>query len=152
MNREAIDNNLVNKAINLLIENEPQLLDLNVTERALSHHLARYLGEMVTEGFNVDYEYNRHVDDPKRLNLKRRQAENCEIRATTVFPDFIVHKRGSDTDNLLALEMKKPGEIWIYDHAKLPAIRNQLEYIQTAHVILGRRNDELGKEVLWVDG
>ncbi|MFZ1746286.1 MAG: hypothetical protein WAU17_10220, partial [Nitrospirales bacterium] len=148
MNRETIDN-LVNKAIDLLVDNEPQLLDLNVTERALSHHLARYLGELVPEGFNVDCEYNRHFDDPKRLNLKRRQAKDREIRATTVFPDIIVHKRDSDTDNLLVLEMKKPGESLIYDQAKLLAFRNQLKYIHTAHVILGRRNGELVKEVLW---
>lgn len=101
---------LVNKAIDLLVENGSQLLDLNVTEPALSHHLARYLGELVPKCFNVDCEYNRHFDDPKRLNLKRRQAKDREIRATTVFPDIIVHKRDSDTDNLLVLEMKKPGE------------------------------------------
>ena len=75
---------LVNKAIARLVKNEPQLLALNVTERALSHHFAPYLGEMMPEGFNVDCEYNRHFDDPKRLNLKRRQTKDREIRATTV--------------------------------------------------------------------
>lgn len=142
---------LVNKAIDLLVENEPQLLDLNVTERALSHHLARYLGELVPKCFNVDCEYNRHFDDPKRLNLKRRQAKDREIRATTVFPDIIVHKRDSDTNNLLVLEMKNPGESLNYDEAKLLAFRKELGYIHTAHVILGRRNGNLIKDVRWVD-
>lgn len=151
MNHEAIDN-LVNRAIDLLVKNEPQLLELNVTERALSHHLARYLGELVPEGFNVDCEYNRHSDVPKRLNLPSRQAEDREIRATTVFPDIIVHKRDSDTDNLLVLEMKKPGENLIYDEAKLRAFRKELRYVHTAHVILGRLNGEIVKEVRWVDG
>jgi hypothetical protein len=144
---------LVNQAIDLLIENEPQLLDLNVTERALSHHLARYLGELVPEGFNVDCEYNRHFDDPKRLDLKPRQAKDREIRATTVFPDIIVHKRDSDTENLLVLEMKKPGEKLGYDKAKLLAFRRELGYFHTAHVILGRRrNGKLVKDISWVDG
>ena len=151
MNRETIEK-LVNKAIALLVENEPQLLDLNVTERALSHHLARYLGELVPEGFNVDCEYNRHSDVPKRLNLPSRQAEDREIRATTVFPDIIVHKRDSDTDNLLVLEMKKPGERLEYDEAKLLAFRRELGYSHTAHIILGRRNGKLVKDVRWVDG
>jgi hypothetical protein len=151
MNRETIDN-LVNKAIDLLVENEPQLLDLNATERALSHHLARYLGELVPEGFNVDCEYNRNSDLPKRLNLSPRQANDREIRATTVFPDIIIHKRDSDKANLLVLEMKKPGENLEYDEAKLLASQRELGYIHTAHVILGRRNGELLKEVLWFDG
>jgi len=73
MNRETIEK-LSNKAIALLVENEPQLLDLNVTEHALSHHPARYLGELVPEGFNVDCKYNRHSDVPKRLKLPSRQA------------------------------------------------------------------------------
>jgi hypothetical protein len=150
MNRETIEI-LVNKAIELLVENEPQLLELNVTERALSHHLARYLGELVPEDFNVDCEYNRHFDYPKRLNLKRRQAKDREIRATTVFPDIIVHKRDSDTDNLLVLEMKKPGENLQYDEDKLLAFRNELGYVHTAHVILGRRNGELVRKVIFVD-
>lgn len=146
MNRETIDN-LVNKAIDTLVDNEPQLLDLNVTKRALSHHLARYLGELVPEGFNVDCAYNRHFDDPKRLNLKRRQAKDRELRATTVFPDIIVHKRDSDTNNLLVLEVKKPGESFNYDQNKLLAFRKELGYIHTAHVTLGRRNGELVKKV-----
>jgi len=153
MNRETIEN-LVNQAIALLVENEPQLLDLNVTERALSHHLARYLGELVPEGFNVDCEYNRHFDDPKRLDLKHlkpRQAKDREIRATTVFPDIILHKRDSDTDNLLVLEMKKPGEKLGYDKAKLLAFRRELGYIYTAHVILGHQNGELIKKLIFVD-
>lgn len=141
---------LVDQAIDRLINNEPQLLDLNVTERALSHHLARYLGALVPEDYNVDCEYNRHFNDPKRLNLKPRKAKDREIRATTVFPDIIVHKRDSDTDNLLVLEVKKPGETLDYDEAKLRAFRKELRYTHTAHVILGRRNGELVKEVRWV--
>jgi hypothetical protein len=50
------------------------------------------------------------------------------------------------------LEMKKPGESLNYDKAKLLAFRKELGYVHTAHIILGRRNGELVKEVLWVDG
>jgi len=85
MNRETIEIP-VNKAIDLLVENEPQLLDLNGTERALSHHRARYLGGLLPKYFNVDCEYNRHFDDPKQLNLKRRQAKDGEICAPESVP------------------------------------------------------------------
>jgi len=149
MNRETIEN-LVNNAIDLLVENEPQLLELNVTERALSHHLARYLGELVPKDFNVDCEYNRHSEIPKRLNLSPRQAHDREIRATTVFPDIIVHKRDSDQANLLVLEMKKPGENLEYDEAKLLAFQRELGYSHTAHVILGRRNGKLVRKLIFV--
>ena len=69
-----------------------------------------------------------------------------------MFPDIIVHKRDSDTDNLLVLEMKKPGERLEYDEAKLLAFRRELGYSHTAHIILGRRNGKLVKDVRWVDG
>lgn len=34
---------IVDKALNELIDDQPELLDLGVTERALSHHLANYI-------------------------------------------------------------------------------------------------------------
>jgi hypothetical protein len=153
MNRETIDK-LVHKAIDFLVKYEPQLLDLNVTERALSHHLARYLGELFPKGYNVDCEYNRQFKDPKRLKLKPPKAKDNEIRATTVFPDIIIHKRDSDKDkdNLLVLEMKKPRESLDYDKEKLLAFRKELKYDHTAHVILGRQNGKLVKKIIWVDG
>ena len=69
-----------------------------------------------------------------------------------MFPDIIVHKRGSDTDNLLVLERKKPEERLEYDKTKLMAFRRELGYSHTAHVILGRPDGILVKDVRWVDG
>src|SRR5882762_9967160 len=110
---------LVNYAIDQLVAHEPILLELNVTERALSHHLACYMAARVPAPLSVDCEYNRHFDDPKRLNLPHRNSLDREIRATTVFPDIIVHERNSDNRNLLVLEIKKPGEDIAYDEIKL---------------------------------
>lgn len=151
MNRAEISA-LVERAIDRLIEQEPQLLDLDVTERALSHHLARYMSELVPDTLKVDVEYNRHFGDPKRLNLPPRDALDRETRATTVFPDIIVHNRNTDDTNLLVLELKKPGEDRAYDDLKLRAFRAELGYVHTAHVILGYdRNGGLMREVIWVD-
>jgi len=142
----------VDKALTELIDEQPELLELGVTERALSHHLANYIARSIDGAYHVDVEYNRHFDTPKRLNLPPRDALDREIRATTVFPDIIVHRRNSDADNLLVLEMKKPGENLEYDDLKLKAFRLELGYKHAAHVILGRANQEVVREVIWING
>jgi len=143
---------IVDRALTELIDEQPELLDLGVTERALSHHLANYIAKAIDWAYHVDVEYNRHFETPKRLNLPPRDALDREIRATTVFPDILLHRRNSDDGNLLVLEMKKPGEDLAYDDLKLRAFRSELGYTHTAHVILGRANQEVVREVIWIDG
>lgn len=151
MDREEVSA-LVDAAIARVIDSEHELLDRNVSERALTHHLARFLREGVPRPFVVDVEYNRHIDDPKRLLLPPRQAADDELRATTVFPDIIVHVRGTDDHNLLVLEVKKPGGDLEYDAKKLTAFREQLHYRHAAHVILGHNaNEDTVQEVIWAD-
>ena len=145
---------LVNTAIDQLVQNDSALLDLDVTERSLSYRLAHYiaLSPFVQPPLTVDCEYNRHFGDPKRLNLPPRNALDREIRATTVFPDVLVHERNCDRNNLIVLELKKPGEDIGYDELKLRAFREELGYTHTAHVILGRSsNNVLVRQVRWVD-
>jgi hypothetical protein len=96
-------------------------------------------------------EYNRHGAETKRLTLPPRKTLDRELRATTVFPDILVHKRNTDQDNLLVLEMKKPGEDMAYDELKLRAFRRELGYKHTAHVVVGRENGALTRKVIWVD-
>jgi hypothetical protein len=141
----------VEKALDKLIAEQPALLDLDVTERALSHHLALYISQLVPAEYDVDVEYNRHGVDPKRLELPPRDALDRELRATTVFPDILVHKRNTDGHNLLVLEMKKPGEDRTYDELKLRAFRRELRYQYTAHVVIGREDGILVREVIWID-
>lgn len=144
---------IVGRALQRLIDEQSTLLDLDVTERALSHHLARYIGELVPAGYDIDVEYNRHSADPKRLNLPPRKALDRELRATTVFPDILVHRRNTDEHNELVLEVKKPGEDLAYDERKLRAFRQELGYRHTAHVVIGRdTNGVLVQEVTWIDG
>ncbi|WP_075968109.1 hypothetical protein [Immundisolibacter cernigliae] len=145
---------LVNSAIDLLVQNDYALLDLDVTERSLSYRLAHYmaLSDAIQPPLTVDCEYNRHFGDPKRLRLPPRKALDREIRATTVFPDILVHERNTDVNNHVVLELKKPGEDISYDERKLRAFRHELGYAHTAHVILGRvANDAIIREVVWID-
>lgn len=154
MNQEEA-NVFVNAAIDRLVQNDSALLDLDVTERALSHKLAHYmaLSATIQPPLVVDCEYNRHFGDPKRLNLPLRKSKDRELRATTVFPDIVVYERNSDENNLIVLELKKVGESIDYDELKLRAFREELRYIHAAHVILGyTANKELVREVRWVGG
>ena len=146
---------LVDSAIDQLLLHDLPLLDLDVSERALSYKLAHYmsLSDLIRPSLNVDCEYNRHFGDPKRLKLPPRKALDREIRATTAFPDILVHERNSPENNLVVLELKKPGEDIAYDELKLRAFRQELGYVHTAHVILGRANDgTIVRQVQWVDG
>lgn len=148
----AVVSALVEQAIDRLIDAQPELLELDVTERALSHQLAGYIAEAVPDGLDVDVEYNRHGNRPKRLRLPRRKALDRELRATTVFPDILVHQRDTDDHNVLVLELKKPGEPLDRDALKLRAFREELGYRHTAHLILGRGADgQLVRRVIWVD-
>lgn len=136
MTRQEADK-LVRDALTLLENEQRELIELDVSERALSHHLAGYIAERVPGEFDVDVEYNRHRQYPKRLNLPPRDARDDELRATTVFPDIIVHVRGSDDWNEIVLEVKKLGESVDYDDLKLRAFQTQLGYRHCGHVVLG---------------
>lgn len=126
--KEQIENAL-STAIDLLLTADEDILRLDINERTISHRLAIYL-EPHFPGWNVDCEYNRDHDDPKRLDIKRRRVISDDTQATTVFPDIIVHRRGTE-QNLLVIEMKKTTsrESDDYDYGKLIAFKNQLGYL-----------------------
>jgi hypothetical protein len=125
--KEKIEQAL-NKALGALLERDVDILRADVNERTISHRVAGYL-EPYFSGWNVDCEYNRNHDDSKRLKIRRRQVPNDDTQAQTVFPDIIVHKRGTD-ENLLVIEMKKTTsqETDDLDLHKLKAFRDQLGY------------------------
>lgn len=152
MDRESADR-LVRAAIERLIAEQPELLSLDVSERSLTHHLANYIAASVGDGLNVDIEYNRHHSDPKRLKLSHRRSTDHELRATTVFPDIVVHQRDSDRRNMIVLEVKKLGESLEYDQLKLEGFRDQLGYENAGHVVVGAAS--AGNpvfELTWLEG
>jgi len=115
-------------ALDLLLRADGDILEIDINERTILHRLANYL-EPHFPGWNVDCEYNRNHDDPKRLDIQRRDVRSDDTQATTVFPDIIVHKRGTNK-NLLVIEIKKTTsrEHDNYDLGKLRAFRQQLGY------------------------
>jgi hypothetical protein len=155
MDRQQI-NTILTLAIEQLLASDLVLLALQVNERSITHHLARYLLDEIVKvdaELNVDVEYNRHHDDVKRLDLPRGSIETDDTEATTVFPDVIVHRRNTDDTNILVLEIKKSGRRIDFDRRKLLAFRNQLGYQHAAHVILGiDRWGNAISNVIWIDG
>ncbi|MGR9107915.1 MAG: hypothetical protein ACU843_13380 [Gammaproteobacteria bacterium] len=120
--------NAIHEALGQLLRADAELLHLDANERSISHRLAGYL-ETFFPGWNVDCEYNRDGYDPKRLNIQPRGIQSDDTQATTVFPDIIIHRRGTN-DNLVVIEMKKTTsqEDDEYDLQKLRAFKNQLGY------------------------
>ena len=99
------------------------LVEYKVAERALTHKLAEYM-QMFFFGYNVDCEYNKvGKGDQKRVDelieqVKEQQGmrqpqdikcngdcDTCYPNKCVIFPDIIVHRRGTD-DNLLVVEAK----------------------------------------------
>lgn len=116
-------------ALNKLLERDSYLLVKNVNERSISYRLAMYLQEEFGQ-WNVDCEYNRNYDDMKTLELPRKDTSFSDTDAVTVFPDIIVHNRGSANDNLLVIEVKKSSnrDSGDWDIKKLRAYKDQLRY------------------------
>lgn len=134
----------ITSALNKLMKYDEYLLRVDINERSLSHRLAMYL-EPYFEGWNVDCEYNRDHYDPKRLNIKRVNIYSNDTEAVTVFPDIIVHKRGT-TNNLLVIEIKKSSNrnSPVYDYKKLRAFKRELCYEYAVFIRVGV-GDNYGK-------
>jgi|GEM_PF-564928 hypothetical protein len=124
----------MNKALSELLMKDPYLLEKDINERTIGHKLGTYLQNSFPE-YDVDCEYNGNVqrddkkkyieilkDDLQRLGLLKVKEEKTdkEIIERAVFPDIIIHKRGSP-NNLCIIEIKKTtSKIPIdYDQIKL---------------------------------
>ena len=89
---------LIKKSLDDLYNNDIYLIDHQVSERSLMCHFAHYfmnhMCDTAIASYNVDCEYNRDGYEAKLIGKNR------------IFPDFIVHRRGTNDDNLLVIEFK----------------------------------------------
>ena len=68
-------------SLNLLFEKDRYLFINNVNERSISHMLAFYL-KFQFKNWDVDCEYNKNHEDPKRiknLNYQLKEHEKKEL-------------------------------------------------------------------------
>lgn len=96
---------LIEKALDKLYkEDYNSLICLNhkkhVGERACVFRFGIYFSQILKrekqfKGYNLDCEYNRNYDDPKRKN-------NGDL----IIPDIILHERGNNDNNIVVIEFK----------------------------------------------
>jgi hypothetical protein len=96
--KDTIESRL-NAAILCFLANDLHLLEIRASERAMCHKLAEYIQQLF-RSWHVDCEYNRADKVPKKLLKVKDSTES-----RSVFPDIIVHRRGT-TENCLVLEAK----------------------------------------------
>jgi len=116
-------------AINKFLQCDLVLLEIDVNERTITHKLAEHL-QQEFPGWDVDCEYNRHINDPKKLLRPPDKFKRLDLwhdtDAKTVYPDIVIHKRKSD-ENLLVIEAKKSSskDDPDWDKAKLKAFKGE---------------------------
>jgi hypothetical protein len=114
------------RAYKMLLANDAQLFVADANERSITHRFAIYLQEGFAE-YDVDCEYNRNGLEAKKLESFKKTAESDDENAVTVYPDIIVHHRGT-RDNLIVIEAKKTSNKNGDDSDKLEAYKSDLGY------------------------
>ena len=130
---------LLQKSIDKAYNEEPSLFDKIGVEQAIVFRIGVYLHELLKKSsslssLHIDCEYNKLGDDPEAINYKK------------IRPDIIVHERGKQDKNILAVEFKG---YWNKDSKrdieKLIALTNQeggFRYKLGVFVKLGKKQAE----------
>ena len=104
------------------------LFDVGINERSITHKFAEYLQQEFPD-YNVDCEYNRHGFDKKILEIPKNEYPSWDDKeAKTVYPDIVIHKRKTNSDNLVVIEVKKSNSsqsLRKFDEKKLQVFTNK---------------------------
>ncbi len=121
---------IVEAALNKFMEVDRYLLENDLLERCIAGRLAMHLQHQIGD-YVVDVEYNRAGVSPKRLRLPEECGNRRDEHGNSlVMPDIIVHRRGADGPNIIAMELKKVGnrDGPACDQMRVHAFRDQLGY------------------------
>ena len=92
--------NCVDDALNKLYAEQVYLITNEVHERSIVFWFGVYLNDELKnseyKNFNLDFEYNKNHSNPKKTTNFPKGT----------YPDLILHKRGSNKDNILMIEFK----------------------------------------------
>ncbi len=161
-------------ALNNFLESDNYLLISNISERAIAHKLAEKLQIQFTE-YDVDCEYNGDVDNhdnKKHIHILRdriveinglkeaeRDLNEVEVLSRSVYPDIIVHRRGSNDFNSLIIEIKKSNSFISksYDDLKLKSYTsdehgNTLKYDLGIFIEFNIRNGGINELSFYQEG
>lgn len=139
----------VARALSELLLNDHDLLDIDANERSITFRFAMYLQRRFA-GWTVDCEYNRDGTEPKRLGHLELYPDSEDDEAKTVFPDVIVHRRGT-RQNHLVLEFKKSTSRVDrqIDLRKLRGYKQQLGYEHALFVEVGTGGQAIITALEW---
>jgi len=138
----------VRRAFKRFMEVERALLSAKTNERSLTHRLAIQVERLFPQ-YDVDCEYNRDGNIPKRLDAFRRPSvPSDDTDGVTVYPDIIVHRRGQRA-NIVVIEAKLSSnnlpcvlpQTCHCDRCKLRAYRAEFGYAYAFYVVfpVGRK-------------
>lgn len=129
-----------------VIAQDRHLLTVRASERSIAHRFAIYV-EQRFSGFDVDCDYNKNLEDPKRAPAYSHQTPTGR-ESDLVVPDIIVHKRNNTENNLVVIELKptdteedcsannNPIEAQcLCDRCKLKAIKSDLGYAYAFYIV-----------------
>ena len=94
-------NNITETALNQLYENDIDLIRRRGMERSLSFRFGLYFYNLTRDidwlaNFDLDLEYNKNGNNIKQTVRRLRGVQ----------PDFILHSRGNNDENILIIEFK----------------------------------------------
>ena len=139
----------VARALSELLDNDQDLLGVDANERSITFRFALYLQQHFPD-LTVDCEYNRDGIEPKRLGHLELYPDSEDDDAKTVFPDVIVHQRGT-RKNHLVLEFKKSTSHVDrqIDLRKLRGYKQQLGYEHALFVEVGTEGKAIITMLEW---
>ncbi|CKH64176.1 hypothetical protein [Achromobacter xylosoxidans] len=139
----------VARALSKLLDADHDLLGIDANERSITFRFAMYLQQHFPD-WTVDCEYNRDGIEPKRLGHLELYPDSEDDEAKTVFPDVIVHRRGTK-NNHLVLEFKKSTSRIDrqIDLRKLKGYKQQLGYEHALFVEVGTEGQAIITVLEW---
>ena len=137
-------------ALNSLLKHDSYLLIIDANERSISFRFAMYL-QRVLKDWVVDCEFNRDGVEPKKLGHLELYPQSEDEEAKTVFPDVIVHRRGTG-ENFLVLEFKKSTSKVdrAIDNQKLRGYKSQLGYMHALFIEVGTGGQASVAHIQWI--
>ena len=148
MATEAQIRNWLERSIEAIAAERPQLRIDSIGERALCFRLGLHLSGLVLENLIVDSEYNFDLSGPdsKRVPNIGRLAELARTQTNNtlrlVIPDLILHRRTEiQTDNEAVIEVKMSDAADLdaqFAREKVIAIRSRYGYVHAIVVTLPR--------------
>jgi hypothetical protein len=111
---------LIKHALKELINRDLYLINKRLKEECINHRLAVHLEDGIKQ-FNldliIDIEYDKDIDEQKKKHSNGKPMR----------PDIIIHQRGNNINNFLAIEAKK-GYVTEHDREKIKALLTQYKY------------------------